>query len=280
MVPPEPPKRLLNFVVEVFCEIACRVLHAQDGTGRHTAESEMRGAGLHTLMNGFKLWLLVLESGRFDHAGFNALFRRQLAELLPRVTDHRRRMSLAALQDFDFVAYILATLRNAGIGDQREREEAAHDVVVQLLVSPGQLVAGYADTSGPMEARFRIAVQNAVRNLLRTKRRHPSAKAISIGRNAGAFPAEAIPDRHLDDDEMLDAFRSFLRKEVGEDAVRLLDRRLDGMSLRQVARDHRLGLSGWRLRRLMRRVREAALAFARRHGNDEFLTAIERLAAG
>ena len=36
--------------------------------------------------------------------------------------------------------------RSAGhvrISDQREREEAAHDVVVQLLVSPGQLFAGY-----------------------------------------------------------------------------------------------------------------------------------------
>jgi hypothetical protein len=38
----------------------------------------------------------------------------------------------------------------------------ARDVIVQLLVSPGQLFAGYGDTSGPMEARFRIAVQNAV----------------------------------------------------------------------------------------------------------------------
>jgi hypothetical protein len=32
-------------------------------------------------MMGFKHWLLILENGRFDHAGFNALFRRQLTEL-------------------------------------------------------------------------------------------------------------------------------------------------------------------------------------------------------
>ncbi len=54
-------------------------------------------------MNGFKLWLLVLESGRFDHDGFNDVFRRQLAELLPRVSDAGRRAGLEAMRDFDLV---------------------------------------------------------------------------------------------------------------------------------------------------------------------------------
>ena len=191
-------------------------------------------------MNGFKLWLLVLESGRFDHDGFNDVFRRQLAELLPRVSDAGRRAGLDAMRSFDFVAYILAALRNAGIADQQEREQAAHDVVVYLLVSPGQLFAGYTDSSGPLEARFRIAVQNAVRNLLRTRRRRePMSRAISIGHGAGELPTHAIPDRRHDepDDEMMTAFRVYLADELGEDAVNLLDRRLDGVSLRQLARD-------------------------------------------
>jgi hypothetical protein len=62
------------------------------------------GPAIDTGMNGFKLWLLVLESGRFDHDGFNDVFRRQLAELLPRVSDARRRASLEAMRAFDFVA--------------------------------------------------------------------------------------------------------------------------------------------------------------------------------
>jgi hypothetical protein len=49
---------------------------------------------------------------------------------------------------------------------------------------------------------------------------------------------------------------------------------------RQLAGDQAIGLSGWALRRLMRSVRDAALAFGRRHGDDEFLTAIERLTHG
>src|SRR5262249_61086129 len=104
-------------------------------------------------MEGFRLWLLVLESGRFDRDGFNDLFRQQLAELLPRVNDAGRRAGIDAMREFDFVAYILAALRNAGFADQQEREQAAHDVVVNLLVSPGRLFAGYGDQSGPMEAR-------------------------------------------------------------------------------------------------------------------------------
>jgi hypothetical protein len=191
------------------------------------------------------------------------------------------------MRTFDFVAYILAALQNAGFADQREREEAAHDVIVQLLVSPGQLFAGYADTSGPMEARFRIAVQNAVRNLLRTRRRQPTARAVSIGYAAGEMPADAIPDRHRDDDEVLAAFRDFLRREVGEDAVRLLDQRLDGVSLRQLAghlsqRDvirhpEFRSMGEWRIRRLMARIRDAAVAFAELQGDDAVLAAINRL---
>jgi hypothetical protein len=157
----------------------------------------------------FKLWLLMLESGRFDREAFNALFRRQLEELLPKVTDERRRASLEAMRGTDFVAYILAALRNAGLGDERDREEAAHDVVVQLLVSPGKLFTGYdAASSGPMEARFSLSVRNAVRNVLRSRRRRePMNRAIGA--------VEAVPDRRQPvDDEVLAAFMSFLKTEV------------------------------------------------------------------
>jgi hypothetical protein len=229
-------------------------------------------------MTTFDLWLLLMEAGRFDRDGFNDVFRTQLAELLPTVTDEGRRASLEAMQDFDWVGYVLAALRNAGFADQQEREQAAHDVVVYLLVQPGQLLTGYdANTNGPMEGRFRLAVRNAVRNLLRTRRRQPASRAVSIGHGAGEVPADAIPDRHHDGDEVLTAFRDFLAREIGQDAVRLLDRRLDGMSLRQLAGDQGIRVSGWALRRLVQRVREAALTFGRQQGDDSFVRAVERL---
>lgn len=117
-------------------------------------------------------------------------------------------------------------------------------------------------------------MQNAVRNLLRSRGRQPASRAVSIG-----YAADAIPDRQHDNDEVLTVFRDFLRREVGEDAVRLLDRRLDGVSLRQLASDQGFGVSGWALRRLMQRVREAALVFARQQGDEGLVRAVERLLA-
>ena len=233
-------------------------------------------------MKTFKLWLLIVESGRLDHDGFNREFRRQLAALLPRVTDAGRRASLVAMQDFDFIGYILTALRNAGLGDRNEREEAAHDVAVYLLVQPGQLFAGYNPTSsGPMEARFRLSVQNAVRNVLRTRARRAARSPATTGDQAGDLLA-AIPDsRPGADERVVDEFRDYLRQQAGTQAVTLLDRRLDGLSLRRIARqDDFADLGEWGVRQLMNRVRVAARAFVRSHGDEELLRALERLAAG
>jgi hypothetical protein len=110
------------------------------------------------------------------------------------------------------------------------------------------------------------------------------SRAISIGHGYGELQPHAVANRRQDleaDDETLTAFRAYLGEELGEDAVRLLDRRLDGVSLRQLARDPAFkGSSAWALRRLMANVRDAALEFARRHGDDDFLAAIERLTDG
>jgi hypothetical protein len=224
----------------------------------------------------FKLWLLLVEGGRFDREAFNDVFRRQLDALLPGVTDERRRASLERVRDVDFVGYILAALRNAGLGDDRDREEAAHDVVVQLLVQPGQLFSGYdPDRSGPMEARFALSVRNAVLNVLRSRRRREP-----LSRAVGGTGVEAVPDRRRGgDDEVLAAFLRYLKAEVGDDAVKLLTAKLDDeLSQRDVIRHPEFrGMGEWRVRRLMARIRDAARAFAEREGDDESLAAITRL---
>ena len=61
----------------------------------------------------------------------------------------------------------------------------------------------------------------------------------------------------------------------------LLDRRLDGVSLRQLVGDSAFSQSSaWALRRLMANVRDAALEFARQQGDDVFLAVIERMTDG
>ncbi len=229
-------------------------------------------------MESFRLWLFLLESGRLDHDGFNDLFRQQFRALLPRITDPRRRASLERMQDTDWVNYILTALRNAGIRDEGEREEAANDIAVYLLVQPGRLFAGYEPaSSGPMEARFTLAVRNAVRNHLRSRGRRSSRFRYD---HADAALA-AVPDRRLEPaDDVLAAFRAFLQEEIGDKAVELLDRRLeDGVSLRQLAREPAFQhLGDWGIRQMMRRIRDAATTFARSHADEDLLHAIARLA--
>lgn len=120
-------------------------------------------------------------------------------------------------------------------------------------------------------------------NLLRSRRRpEPISRAIGIGHGAGELPAEAIPDRRHPEvnDEMLAAFLAFLRRQVGEEAVRLLVAKMENeLSQQQLIRHPEFAALGeWRIRQLMGRIREAARAFARSHG-DGFLAAIDRLTA-
>ena len=246
-----------------------------------TPAAELRGQVVDTRMKSFRIWLLIVESGRLDHDGFNDEFRRQLDELLPRITNTTRLASLEAMQNFDFLGYLLAALRNAGLLDQQEREEAAHVVAVYLLVQPGQLFNGYNPaSSGPMEARFALAVRNAVRNVLRSRARRAARSPSSTGNRADAV-LDAIPDRRHDsaDDNVVDEFREYLRKEIGMLAVQMLDLRLDGMSLRRIARQPAFAnLGDWGVRQLMSRIRSTARNFARSHGEDELVRALERLA--
>jgi hypothetical protein len=92
-------------------------------------------------MHAFRLWFL-LENARLDPAAYNGLFRSELEALRPQVNDPRRRHSLEKMRDFNWSGYILASLKNAGFTDQREREEKAHEVIVNLVVSPGNENAG------------------------------------------------------------------------------------------------------------------------------------------
>jgi hypothetical protein len=95
----------------------------------------------------------------------------------------------------------------------------------------------------------------------------------------GGTGVEAVPDRRHDaDDEILAAFLTFLKAEVGDDAVKLLAVKMDDdLSQRDVIRHPEFrGMGEWRIRRLMARIRDAAVKFAERQGDDAVLAAISR----
>lgn len=233
-------------------------------------------AALHTDMKGFSIWLLLNESGRLDQEGFNALFRAYLEDLLPRVTDARRQ-ALIEMRDFDWMGYILVSLRNAGWHDRSEREEAAHTVVVYLLIQPGHLFTD-AGNAGPMPARFALSVANAIRNLRRDRARRERRSPV-----LDADALAAVPDREItnaEDDDLLDALRGRLRQRLGDRAVELLNLRLDGLTFREIgSRATFAHLSRWGLRELVREIREEARRFARHAGDEDFLGQVERLLA-
>lgn len=227
-------------------------------------------------MTGFQNWFL-LEGGRLDRDGFNTLFRQQLDELLPRVTDPRRRSALERMREFDWMGYVLAAVRNAGIAGDGDREAAAHEVAVHLLVQPGKLFVGYDPrASGPMPARFTVAVRNAVRNVLRSRSRRRSRASDEM-----ADAATAPPDlgrRLVDEDDLFAAFRTQLRRALGVTAIEYLDLRLRGLTTRQILRRARFARLGrWRVRVLIAGIRAEAEAFARRTGDDGFIAVVERL---
>lgn len=217
-------------------------------------------------MEGFGLWVL-LESGRFDRAEYNSLFRHQLDELRRRITDPERLETVERLAAIDWAAYILAAVRRAGVRHPGDQEAAAHDIVVRLLLKPGALFRCDPDHGPPLDARFRAAVRNAVTNLRRSRARDRDDHAIGIGHEPGQVSPETIPNRktrHADDEEWWAALRDYIRREVGPLGVRLLDLMLAGRSLRSLVTAPEFSEVGeWGVRRVWERVRAAATKFVR-----------------
>ena len=88
--------------------------------------------------------LQLLETAAyFDPAEYNSVFEKELDDLLERVNDEEARQQILALQGFDWSAYILNSLKRAGIRDDDSVQEDFHRTVVRLLVNPGKLFAGW-----------------------------------------------------------------------------------------------------------------------------------------
>lgn len=219
-------------------------------------------------MDGFAIWLLV-ESGRFDREGYNALFRRQLDDFRRQITDPERLAAVERMAAIDWVGYALAAVRRAGVRHPDEQEEAVHRIVVSLLVAPGRLFQG--DPHGaPIDARFKTAVKNAISNLRRSRSRDRDEQAIGVGHEPGQVRPHTIPARHdrRQDDEWWAALRDAIRQEVGPLGVRLIDLMLTGRSLRSLMADSEFrDVGDWGVRRLWEKVRVAATKFVRRAGS-------------
>ena len=107
----------------------------------------------------------LLEVSDISTAEYNNLFDKDIKDLIRRHPDEQHQ--LRPLLGFDWIGYIAKSLRNAGF-QSSEIDSLAQDVVVRMLVRPGNLFRGWQGQ--PLFWRFRRAVKNAILNIVEKHR--------------------------------------------------------------------------------------------------------------
>ncbi len=211
----------------------------------------------------------------FDPAQYDRLFDDELGKIVGRVRDSARRQALERMRGFRWMAYIAASVRNAGYRDQREVQELAHDVAVKLLT--GGLFRDYDETRhGPMDLRFKRSVANAIRNLVeKEKNRRHYLPTVAIDQ-------EAEPGRMTSDsnEKVIQDFRKLVRRRLGQLGVAVLDVRLAGGETKSLVGSRSLGSPGkWAVKRVVCQIKELAKEYFRSVGDSELLRKVERAMA-
>jgi len=214
--------------------------------------------------------MFLLEvSNEFPRHEYNQLFDSQLDQLARSVHEPAAGQQLDRMYGLDWVGYIARSLRNGGFKDA-DIDPMTHEVVVRLLLKPGKLFRGW-NGQAPMEARFKLAVRNAVLNL-RAKRTTRQRRIPSVSVHQ---PGTAIPTHQPYSDELIDAFRDFLRDRHGEAAVEVLNQRLRLANADTKDLVGRPGLeSAYKVKKVVQAIKQAAREFAA--DDPQFLAMIER----
>ena len=215
--------------------------------------------------------LRLLESASyFDPAEYNAVFEKELDDLLERIDNDEARQQILALQGFDFSNYILNSLKRAGIRDEDSQQEYFYQIAVRLLVSPGKLFHWNPEEHGPLALRFKAAVWNAIRNIVEKRRNRrkwmQNADPVAI--------AERTPERASQSHEIIDVFRQLVRERLGNLAVQILDQRLSGEETKKMVG---IGtVSAFYVKKEVQAIKELAQRFAFRIGDQSFAQMVSR----
>ncbi len=220
----------------------------------------------------FRLWLLLREN--FNPAAYDDLFNRELDAVLPMVRNPDDRKRLSAMRD-GWTNYIAACLRNAGFRQQGDLEERIHDIVVKLLVSPGGLFRGYDESRhGPLDLRFKRSVANAVKNVVEKEKNRRRLLP------PAPLHTDFIPARpeHDHDATIIDRFRNLLQTRLGDLAVAIFDARLENRQTKDLVGLPELDRpSRWVIKRTVHEIKTAAVGYAKRLDDPDFLRHVERL---
>ncbi len=219
-----------------------------------------------------------------DVAEYNRLFDEELDDLAKRLQSPRHLEAVERMRGFNWVGYIAQSLRRRGYRDPRERAEMTHDLVAKLLSST--LFRGFDEKiSGPIDARFRTAVANAILNLTkkeRTRRRYLPSIRLGTDSDFGAIPAESLPapSPPQGDPTVIRRFRRLVKERLGDLGILVLDARLAGQQIQDLIGRPELGMPGRaRIQRYVRLIKSLAAEFAQETGDEAFARQVQRAMA-
>jgi DNA-directed RNA polymerase specialized sigma24 family protein len=183
----------------------------------------------------------------------NALFQREIEEVIPMVHDPEISSDLERLFNVDFTGYVDRSLRSAGFRDP-DLDGLVHDILVKLLITPGGLVSRWR-RDGPLSFRFKRAVKNAVTTL--------AERASKRRRKVQPLPDDELQEKQPQSEEELVAdFRQWVGKALGPSHVAVLDARLEGRDIKKLVGADPGIPTAYSLKRIVQQIKAMAVEWA------------------
>jgi len=210
--------------------------------------------------------LRLLEvSNEFPRSAINDYFSRQIDQIRHQVPPDLRR-ELEKARNFDIVSYIAKSLRNAGF-QHADIDPLTQDVVVRLLIDPGNLVRGWKGQ--PFMPRVKVSIRNAVLNLVEKRQRRRRWFAPVAPEDVDSS-LHAVPNS---DDETIERLRKEVEDELGKLALAVLDARLDGVDVKSLIGVPELFTpSHYQIKKAVQQVKALTATF----GDEQFQAMVQR----
>jgi hypothetical protein len=206
--------------------------------------------------------LLQEVSAEFPTQAINQMFHYGLTQAVERLkgqagpnqpTDSFRAQA-DHLGEFNWVGYISRSLRGAGVRDQ-DLDSATSEVVMKLLHKPGGLFQRWSG-EGPIVARFKTSVANAVKNAHKRVKRQTRRHLLSFSEPGVDATA---PTHHTA--ETVENFKAWVELRLGKPALNVLQHIMDGGEVKDlVGRD---GLTRYRVKQIVRDLKLELVTFGK-----------------
>ena len=220
-----------------------------------------------------RLWLIETYFS-FDPAKYNELFDDELAKLPVSSPEHRD--AVDRMRGFNWTAYIAKSLRNAGYHGQREVQERTHDIVVKLLTR-GLFTKYDENKHGPLDLRFKRSLANAIKNMVQ-KDQNRRRRIPTVPSGVDVPDRAAAAGHH--DDRVIEDFRRLVRDRLGQLGIAVLDARLAGQEIKNLAGRKDLGSPGaYQIKSIVQKIKALAREFAHARGDPALARDIVRAMA-